>query len=255
MVSDDVNGDGVMDFSDRFGIATQEGTAFGCFLDLFFASGLHFTTVDESGYRTLDVDSEKTQIVIDRTGAVLKDSTVAVSQEAYVKATGMPGYELFMNGHALFMQECLNYLIYIREMEDDFGLVPNPKFDEKQDQYYHRASPYSIMFAVPSTNDDMEMTGAVLEYGSWLSHYTTIPAFYEITVKQKRTRDEKAMEMVDIVHDTIRFDFGDMFDGANIAWYMSNSYDAGSVARVFDATRKKINKSLQKLSKQIFSMD
>ncbi|MBO4228721.1 MAG: hypothetical protein J5938_00005 [Clostridia bacterium] len=252
-VSRDVNGDGEMGIQDHYGVLVRSGRRFGTFLDLYVGSGQHFTTTDESGVRILDVDSDMTQSIIDKISTVLKDRSVAFRSEDFEKE-GMFGYEGFMNGHALFMHDSVGQLIYLREMEDDFGILPNPKYDDSQENYAHRASPFSAMFAIPSTNEELEMTGAVMEYGSWLAHYTTIPAYYEITVKQKRTRDEKAMEMLDIIHDTIVFDFGDMFDGPNIANYMDAAYEGGSMTRGFDTSRKKVNKALNRLCQKLNSL-
>ena len=41
----------------------------------------------------------------------------------------------FENGNALFMRTRTNYISNYRNMKDDFGILPIPKYDEKQERY------------------------------------------------------------------------------------------------------------------------
>ena len=50
-------------------------------------------------------------------------------------------------------------------MKDDFGIIPYPKYDETQTEYISSASSnFLSVCAVPVTNDDLENTGAFMEY-------------------------------------------------------------------------------------------
>ncbi|MBO4228722.1 MAG: hypothetical protein J5938_00010 [Clostridia bacterium] len=253
-VSRDLNGDGQMDTEDQYGVLLRSGRRFGTFLQLFFASGMHYTTTDEEGARVIDVDSEKAQALVDRLSPVFLDKAVAIDFDRYREATGYDPELFFMSDRALFMHDSIDALMTIREMETDFGVLPNPKYDSSQDGYYHKASPFAQVFAV-GNNADVERAGAVLEYASWLSHYTVMPAYYEVTIKQKRTRDEKALEILDIIHDSIYFDIGDLIEYVDMCTYTWKSFEQGSFARGFDTMRKKINKALDKYTRQLDSLE
>ncbi|MBQ4289787.1 MAG: hypothetical protein II719_01185 [Clostridia bacterium] len=250
-VSKDLDGDGVMTERDLWGAIYHIGRRYGTFMQLYVGCGLHFTRTDENGGRVVDLDLEKAQELADRVKEVMnRDSVCALDTDTLYNSDRFWGTDqllLFSGGHALFAHETMEQMKVFREMEDDFGVVPNPKWDSDQESYYHRASNGGVI-AVPSNVRDPEMTGAVLEYGSWLSHYTVLPAYYEVTIKQKRTRDEDAIKMLDIIHDSIVYDFGDMYDPINMAFYVWNSYEAGSFPRVIGTMTKKIQKSIDKMA-------
>ena len=88
---------------------------------------------------------------------------------------------------------------------------------------------------------------------SWLSNQTVLPAYYEVTLKQKRTRDEDAAYMLDLIRDTIYFDFGDLF--TNMRFYLASAYESGSYARIVDSTLKKLTKTLDKLQDKIRELE
>ena len=203
----------------------------------------------------MDVVLEKAQTLSDRVKEVMGNGSNCVIDS--LDALGGLGFgsesylSFFAEDHALFAHETMQQMTALRDMESYYGIVPNPKWDEEQAEYRHRASPGSGVIAVPTSVQDPQMAGAVLEYGAWLSHYTLMPAYYEVTIKVKRTRDEDAERMLDLIHDTICFDIGDLFDSINMATYVWNSYEAGSFAQVLGASEKKIQKSISKVAAQM----
>ncbi|MBQ4290253.1 MAG: hypothetical protein II719_03570 [Clostridia bacterium] len=252
-VSRDLNGDGVMDEKDLYGAMYHSGRRYGTFMQLFVGCGLNFTKSDGEGSRVVDVDLEKAQTVSEQVREYFhQNSLYAIDTDQAFSEDRFWGHDylyFFTENHALFAHETMKQMNVFREMEADFGVVPNPKYDESQESYRHRPGPSSGVIAVPTNISDATMVGAVLEYGAWLSHYTLIPAYYEVTIKTKRTRDETAMEMLDIIHDTIIFDIGDMYDSLNMAMYIWNAYESGSFPRSFGSVEKKIQKSINKLAK------
>ena len=257
-VSRDVNGDGVMDEHDEFGIGAMGGDLMGTFTVLAFGSGLRITELNEDGSLSWAMDGEKIQSIIDRTSEVLHDTSVAIDLSDYHKRIGedpaVQDSSLFLQGHELLFVSLLRHMQEgFREMEDDFGIVPVPKYDSAQENYYHRANAYSALFAVPSTALDTEKVGAVFSYISWLSNQTVLPAYYEVTLKQKRTRDEDAPYMLDLIHNSISYDFGNYW--TEMTTYIAQAYDAGSYERVVGLTMKKLTKALNKLMDKMKNLD
>ena len=216
-VHGDLNGDGVMDMSDLYGCLHKGQWGDAAFFQLYFGSGQVYTRTDPDLGRVLSLNPEVAETIIQKLWDVLMDPTVCMDDLKIEKLTDTshwitPYYMLmFVQGQCLFIQDCITSMDYYRSMEDDFGLVPNPKYDSDQKEYYHRVSTYVAMFSLPATLEDPEKTGAVLEYWAWLSHYTVLPAYYEITIKQKRTRDEDAIAMLDIIRTTQVFEFSEIY--------------------------------------------
>lgn len=115
----------------------------------------------------------------------------------------------FTDGNVLFSLSRMETLISLRDMEDDFGILPLPKYDETQNAYYSRD--LDCMFTMaPLTCEDTEMTGAVLEAMASEGYRTIIPAYYETCLKTKYTRDGESSRTIDILFEGRAYDIGDV---------------------------------------------
>jgi hypothetical protein len=114
----------------------------------------------------------------------------------------------WMSGRIMLFEGLLKYAAYMRDMKDDFGIIPLPKYDEAQAAYYSTPGAGINFFAVPVTVKDTECVSAVLEGLAILGHQDIIPTYYEIVLKSKYSRDEESAEMLDIIRENIIVDFG-----------------------------------------------
>ncbi len=97
----------------------------------------------------------------------------------------------------------------LREVEFDFGLLPDPKKDEAQEQYYTCSNAGEVLTLPLSANPDhLDYTGIIMEALSFASEDTIIPAYKEIILKSRYARDEESSEMLDICFSTITFEMG-----------------------------------------------
>ena len=257
-VSRDVNGDGVMDEHDEYGLGEFWGDASGTFTLLAVGSGMRLTKRNDDGSLSFAVDGEWLQKMIDRTSEVLKDRSVSIDLRDYQRKIGenesILDITLFQDGHELFILSKIEQMQRgLRDMEDDFGVVPIPKYDESQKDYYHRAGLLTCYFCVPATSPDLEKTGAVFTYMTWLSNQTVLPAYYEVTLKQKRTRDEDSAYMLDLIHNTISFEFGDVW--TELGDYIGKSFETGSYERTVGSMMKVLTKSLNKLQQKLLNLN
>ena len=98
----------------------------------------------------------------------------------------------------------------IRGMEEEFGVVPMPKFDEAQKEYrtllHDQFTVFSILDTVKS--DRLDEVGAVLEAMSAISYKLLRPAYYETTLRTKIAKDPQSARMFDIIIDNIYIDAG-----------------------------------------------
>jgi len=77
-------------------------------------------------------------------------------------------YKKFASGGMLFFINGALASNVLTEMDDDFGVLPMPKYDEKSD-YYCGADHNSPIVCVPSSIDNPEATGLILEALSYES--------------------------------------------------------------------------------------
>ncbi len=114
---------------------------------------------------------------------------------------------IFENGRALFMLDFLYDTEYLRDMNDDFGIVPMPKANEEQQSYHTQIGTSTSMFFVPKTTANPTLTSKVCEALSFYSSENVVPAYYEVALKDKYTRDEAVQEMLEIIRQSAQMDF------------------------------------------------
>jgi len=104
-----------------------------------------------------------------------------------------------------------------RGMEANFGIVPLPKFDEAQTQYYSVVNPYTgVLLGVPKSVQDLERTSIILEAMAAESRYTLQPAYYDVVLQRKYTRDDESQEMLDIIFGNRIYDIGAVYSFGNV---------------------------------------
>jgi hypothetical protein len=101
----------------------------------------------------------------------------------------------------------------MRSMEQKFGVVPMPKFDEQQKEYrtllHDQFTVLSVLNTV--TEERLDEVGAVLEAMASVSYKTVRPAYYETTLRTKIAQDPQSAEMFDIIIDNIYMDAGILY--------------------------------------------
>jgi len=133
-----------------------------------------------------------------------------------VSRTGKNGELGYASGYWLFELGNLGGLL--REMEDDYGVLPMPKYDENQRRYYHDASlGNSPVAAIPISASEGGATASfILEAMSYESYDRVLPVFYDNYLTTKLVRDEESVEMLRIIHDTLYYDIGALFNWGNL---------------------------------------
>ena len=64
------------------------------------------------------------------------------------------------------------------------------------------------LMCVPAVIQEPDMVGAVLELLAYESGDTVIPAYYDVLLAGKLSRDEDSRRMIDILFDTIAYEVG-----------------------------------------------
>lgn len=204
--TNDLNGDTNMDENDCYGYASHPKQVLP---DFWIAAGEMSVKKDDDGIPYLAAGEERFISVFN------KIFDITYGAKTYYKPSDVDLYDvpescikLFRDNQLLFMDASFYYVQQLRSMETDFGIIPYPKYDENQDRYYSRVSYYNAPI-VPVTNQNLELTGAVLEYFNYASSQTVIPAYYDVVLYGKVIRDEESRDMLDIIFDSRVVDIGD----------------------------------------------
>jgi hypothetical protein len=238
----DLNGNGVVDGDeDQFGIIlcswyyTAKLGGFGEVLVRKNADDLPY--IASNTERFLSAYHTMTEFMLDR-NVVAREFTDTSANTEYV----------FIENRALFCGQVLSCVRLYRDMDSDFGLLPKPKLDESQENYY-TYSLWSTCIAVPLTNSDIDKTGHILEALSAESRRLVIPAYYDISLGAKYLRDEASIRMLDIILENRIYDISDsMYNWAGFAGAVNSAASRGdmNIASTIERLQDRVEAAIQK---------
>ena len=205
----DVNGDSTRDMGDFYGFAGMSG---GCLLAAYvYACDATMTELTDDLKMEHTISSEKTLSVLE------KISLLFSTGEGTYPTTGVGSAlrkTFFPTGNVMFMPSQVGDLCWpeMRSFNDDFGVLPMPKYDEKQKDYYTVVDGGADILTVPATAQNTDMIGAAVEALSALSYKEVLPAYINMALEQKGTRDEESIEMLRSILDSRVIDFSYLYD-------------------------------------------
>jgi len=139
----------------------------------------------------------------------------------------MYGRDMFARGLSVFANANIgDALGYFRDLEDDYAILPYPKWDENQSKYYTMVDGSHQVMAVPITVSNTELIGFITEALCAESYKKVVPAYYDVALKFKGTRDEESIAMLDMIVNSRVFDFGYVYDAwSGAAFIIQNLVD------------------------------
>jgi len=217
-------GDNVRDEFDVYGLSTELANLYMHVV----AAGEKAVGKDVNDDITFTLESERVfDSVTDAVDLYMNANDVLVTDlPQYLEKYGGTGdrfYEpvcnAFKEGRSLFFMCALIHLPYFRDMEQDFGILPVPKYDNTQDRYYHTMGVHtaSVVF-VPATTlsvgEKGKQIGTILDaLGAYSKDYLT-PEYYDKQLKRGDASDPDSAEMLDIIFESRTFDLGAVFGQA-----------------------------------------
>ena len=213
----DLNGDGVMDDADSYRLLTASHTIHGNVV----SSG-HFVIIkDENDMPVLNITHpmihasyEKwLEINTDRANAWIANDPKWNGKYSDI---WMYQLEVLSEGRGLWLYAGMDRVTTLRTFDFNFGILPNPKFNESQTNYYNHVHAWcTTAVSIPVTAEP-ERTGMVLEALTAESYYTLRPAYYEVSLKTKFMRDDESGEMLDLIFDTRCYDLGHVYNWGGV---------------------------------------
>ncbi|MGI6166590.1 MAG: hypothetical protein ACOYIA_00410 [Eubacteriales bacterium] len=256
------NGDGVWNAEDTYGLLAEEGASNGNIMHLLVGCGIKFIETNPDGTLTTNAYNEKTLDIMSKVASVLLNNNYSITyQQASAGADTSNfaniydyGRSLFTQDHFLFIQGNMGIAHQFKDMKSDYGVLPNPKYDETQESYYHKMDKYSLIWAIPNCDMDYDRVGIIMEYWAYQSSLTVMSAYYEITIKTKRVHEETASQMLDLIKSTILYDISEPY-GTNIASILYNGYTTGNLASTWSSSKKIIDQALTELYDRMKNLD
>jgi hypothetical protein len=257
-ISEDLNGDGVMNHEDRYGLLYYRD-AMPAFLA---AAGEYIARKDENDVPYLSFNNEKVYSALDSIYEVIYDESVALH---IMRAFGdndesqfiIKGGNMFQNNQALLMYVRMTEIEGLRGMNTDFGILPFPKYDENQLNYISLVNSYIGSALVVPTTADPEVSGAVLEAMAYESRYTLMPAYYDVTLKTKIGRDNESSDMLNIIFGNITYDLGGLFRFGGIESELMNRTTTleRTMASFYERNERTAQREIDRLIEKLLELD
>lgn len=250
----DLNGDGKADLEDLYGVRADYRWArlYYCVTDCRSVSW------DKDGMPYLDPSIER----------------ISKLTDYLIDLFSSPGYhdiessqitkKFFSEGKVLFTtwQKIADMEAPEMRNMDGIGLIPYPKLDEAQNNYYTFVHNIAEIGAIPVTITEKQFE-AMSAYIQAMTQYTAkyiMPAYYETALKIKYSQDEQSARMLDIIRDGIRNPFENAFsdfvanEGSNLVRDALEKR-VNNIASAAEKNRKLADKNLGKLLESLSELE
>ena len=246
----DLNGDGVHDEFDRWGICGEPADTFAYMVGM----GEMSVKKDADDLPYFVLQNDRFYSAFEKSIAINGDFDLCMYSNNYPKYTDVWAEcidKAFIEGRLLFTCAGLVRVTVFRTMDIDFGIIPLPKYDEAQTDYCSFVSiGCSDSIAIPAAVQDTEAVGLIIEAMSAESMYTLTPAYYDVVIKGKAARDVESLDMLDLIFSNRIYDLGYSFDWGGIITEINN-LTTNKAPNISSSIEKKLKSAQKALDKTI----
>ncbi len=194
---------------------------------MYFGSGATITTKNDDDLPAVAIGGEKSVSVFNKIFNICNDSKVVcidsanmqslyTNPDCYTKAT-----ESIASKRALFRSMAVADINELSDYECSYGIIPTPKYDTEQEEYYSYVSVlYASGATIPACAPDPEMSAIILDAMCQASTDTVKNNYYEVMLKYRKIADEDGADMLDIIFDNRVYDLIGVYN-----WGAANLWD------------------------------
>jgi hypothetical protein len=204
---------------------------------MFIGSGERMSSKDDSDFpsitvyntRSADVVSNLIDLVNDKTASFYIESCQSQAladgeKDCYYAAT-----KAFAEGRALFRSLSLVDLHELSDFEVNYGILPTPKYNAEQENYYCFGSTQTVTAAaIPVSCEDPQTLALVLEAMAAASQNTVRYNYYEVLLKSRKIKDDESEKMLDIIFSNRVYDLADIYNWGSIRNLIVDTVTSGT---------------------------
>ncbi len=199
---------------DNYGFITDDGLCVDIYIS---ACDLDILVKDSDDFYVLAPEKEKADNMMSKINRLYWRSGatyVFARRSDYAQFDKM--HTKFASGEATMITERLMTVETeeFKNMETPYGILPIPKLDESQKDYYSHAHDQFTIFGIinsEATDNMVDDLGAVLECMAIESKRVVTPAYYEIALKGKYSKDTESWEMLDKIVNNLKINGGMLY--------------------------------------------
>lgn len=193
-----------------------------CLTALYGGANLRMIESDDTNVLKISDDwtSNRTNRLITKLNPLLSSNSYYTNEKDNDKFYAQP----FINGTALFavyyLRMATDYLVG-NESVKEYGILPIPKYDQQQLNYYTVIGNEFSIFSIFTDCDErgdrqatLSMLTAVLECWASEAFRQTTPVVFELNMQLKSSPTQAETDMCELIRANIQFDMGRILDSA-----------------------------------------
>ncbi len=202
-IYDDLNGDGKKGEED---LLCLSGDPYSAIVTYQYAFDNPIFRVEAGGTPLMVFNTEKANAIVSKLNDLYWNTPGGYTKDW---GTGMSTWD---DGRLLFYTGFFASAKGYRDLSFDFGIIPYPKYDDAQAQYYTMSDGAHSCMAVPITISNPEYTSIIIEALNAETYKQVVPAYFDTALKVKYSRDDESGEILDLLMDSRVFDFGYIYN-------------------------------------------
>lgn len=259
VVTEDTDGESGMSYTDTYGFLVNDNFV----TSMYIGAGQRMTSKDNNDEPIIAITGEGPARVYDKIYSFVTNTTAScqfsatnnnfnTTATAAGKSVWLAATEAVASKRALFRAMALIDILELGEYDCNFGVLPTPKYDEAQENYYSRVSTiYATCVAIPINAENPEMSAIITDALMQASTDTAKNAYFQVIMKERKVQDTESEEMLDIIFDSRVYDLASIYhwggtgegDTASISGFMNAVAVSG--ANTFVSSWQSIESSVQ----------
>ena len=200
----DVNGNGIEDAGDYFGLLSDNGSN----LNAFYWAGGNKVLTKTGDALELTFFNENTVRTYEKTKSLIYGSGVDFQNDPNVAMN-----EKFLNYQSLMIVACIGQTrTKMGNYEHEYGVLPLPKLAEEQEAYCSMVDGGSEMMAVGKSAVNLKFIGIMTEALCAESYKTVQPVYYDECLKMRYSTSPEDAEMIELCRNSCVYDLGYIYD-------------------------------------------
>ena len=255
----EANGEAGLGMGDNWGVGCAEPYNI---TQLFYGVGFRLSDIDATGYPYIIGATNDMVSRLDKVYELVfnKDAFWCDQRNLGKIDWSNCACQMFERGEVLIQPIVLSELQIVGAAIDfKFGVLPNPKYDERQDIYYTIPNlTNGSLLGVPITVCDVPFAGYALELITEKSVNTTYKAFIEVTCKLQKVQDEDAARCLEIIYDGVVYDIAFVCNLGGAGTVLSVTLTGANQniwVRTFNSNKGKIEDAVKAIRDAYAAMD
>ena len=202
----ETDGSDGMTSEDTWGVTLSATAQFSV---LLYSCGFRLSDMQSDGYPALVGATDQMMSIVDKVMELTGDTTTCFVESFRPTAedSSVGAATIFREGRSVTMIHAVSWFSNLYRLSFEYGVLPTPKYDEKQDSYHCFPNPPNgTLFAIPSTINDISFAGFGLQALSEESVETSYTEYVETKCKLQIAFDEDMAKCLNIIFDNIVYD-------------------------------------------------